>query len=45
MIKKTLYPAEQHREEVGIKREAWKSEQPGMDIDSLVFLDESSIER
>jgi transposase len=35
---------EQHREDVGIKRQAWKSEQPGIDIDSLIFLDESSID-
>jgi hypothetical protein len=44
IIKKTIYPAEQNREDVRIKREAWKSEQPGIDIDSLVFLDESSID-
>ncbi len=34
---------EQHREDVKIKREVWKSEQPGIDIDNLVFIDESSI--
>ncbi len=30
--KKTIYPAEQHREDVKIKREAWKSAQPEMEI-------------
>ncbi len=35
---------EQHREDVKIKREAWKCEQPGIDIDNLVFIDESSID-
>lgn len=35
---------EQHREDVKIKREAWKSEQPGIDIDNLILIDESSID-
>ena len=41
--KKTLHANEQNREDVRIKRELWKSEQPQMDRDKLVFLDESSI--
>jgi transposase len=41
--KKTLHASEQNREDVKIKRESWKSEQPQMDRDKLVFLDESSI--
>jgi transposase len=41
--KKTLYAVEQLREDVKMKREAWKSEQPNMDVKNLVFLDESSI--
>jgi len=41
--KKTLYPTEQQREDVKIKRETWKSEQPEMPVCRLVFLDETGI--
>ena len=42
-IKKTLHAIEQNREDVKAKRNAWKASQPEMDIDKLVFLDESGI--
>ena len=41
--KKTLHPIEQQREDVIKQRELWQSEQSEMNLDSLVFLDESSI--
>ena len=42
-IKKTLHAIEQNREDVKAKREAWRAFQSEMDIDKLVFLDESGI--
>ena len=42
-LKKTLYAIEQNREDVKIKRDAWKESQPEMNIDQLVFLDESGV--
>ncbi|MCL2009999.1 MAG: IS630 family transposase [Synergistaceae bacterium] len=42
-IKKTLHAIEQNREDVKAKRNAWKASQPEMDIDKLVFLDESGV--
>jgi transposase len=42
-LKKTLPAAEQNREDIKAKREAWKASQPDMDASKLVFLDESSI--
>ena len=41
--KKTLFAAEQNREDVKAERETWKKAQPAMDTDKLVFLDESSV--
>jgi transposase len=40
-LKKTLHASEQDRPDVKAKREAWREEQPGLDIESLVFVDES----
>ena len=42
-IKKTLHPIEQNRKDVVAKRMAWRAAQSTMDINKLVFLDESSI--
>ena len=42
-LKKTLHAIEQMRDDVKARREAWQKAQPDMDIDKLVFLDESSI--
>jgi len=38
-----LHAIEQNREDVKAKREAWRESQSEMDIDKLVFLDESGI--
>jgi hypothetical protein len=43
VLKKTLHASEQNREDVKAKRVSWRNEQIKMDIDKLVFLDESSI--
>jgi transposase len=40
-LKKTLHAAEQDRPDVKAAREAWCGEQPALDIESLVFIDES----
>lgn len=42
-LKKTLYAIEQNREDVKAKRDAWRESQSEMDIDKLIFLDESGI--
>ena len=42
-IKKTLHAVEQNREDVKAKRDEWRASQSAMDIDKLVFLDESGI--
>jgi transposase len=42
-LKKTLHAVEQNREDVKAKRNEWKESQSEMDIDKLVFLDESGI--
>ena len=42
-LKKTLHAVEQNREDVKIKRDAWRASQPEMDIDKLIFLDESGL--
>jgi len=42
-IEKTLHAVEQNREDVKARRDAWKESQSEMDIDKLVFLDESGI--
>jgi transposase len=42
-LKKTLHAIEQGREDVSLKRELWKSGQYQMDVNKLLFLDESSI--
>lgn len=42
--KKTLYPSEQHREDITLRRKAWKSVQPEMKIEHPVFIDENSID-
>lgn len=39
--KKTLHAAEQDRPDVKAAREAWREEQPALDIERLVFVDES----
>jgi transposase len=41
--KKTTYPIERDRPDVVEKREDWQNLQPVLDIDKLVFLDESSV--
>lgn len=41
--KKTLHAIEQNREDVKAKRDAWRATQAEMDINKLVFLDESGI--
>ncbi|HRZ18199.1 MAG TPA: IS630 family transposase [Candidatus Hydrogenedentes bacterium] len=41
-MKKTLRAAEQEREDVRARRSAWSSLQQHMDVDRLVFLDESA---
>ena len=41
--KKTLYPTEQQRDDVKMKRDVWMSEQPEMALDKLVFIDETGI--
>jgi transposase len=43
LIKKTLHPKEQQREDVAEKRKAWSVLQKEIDFDKLVFLDESSV--
>jgi transposase len=42
--KKTVHAAEQHREDVILKRIAWKGEQKNLDPSHLVFLDESGVD-
>ena len=42
-LKKTLYAIEQNREDVKTSRDAWKASQPKMNIEQLVFLDESGV--
>ena len=42
-IKKTLHAAEQNREDVKAKRDAWRESQAELDINTLVFLDESGV--
>ena len=42
-IKKTLHAVEQNREDVKTKRDAWKASQLEMDINKLIFLDESGV--
>ena len=39
--KKTLHAAEQHREDVVLEREEWKKLQEVVDVERLVFLDET----
>ena len=41
--KKTIHAAEQDRDDVAQAREQWTAEQPGLDLDKLVFIDESWI--
>ena len=41
--KKTLFAIEQNREDVKVKRDAWRAAQSEMDIEKLVFIDESGI--
>jgi len=41
--KKTLHAAEQNREDVKIERDAWIATQGEMDVNKLIFLDESGI--
>ena len=38
-----MHPIEQNREDVIAKRIAWRVAQPDMDVNKLVFLDESSV--
>ena len=40
--KKQLHPKEQKRSDVVKKRDAWKEDQPKLDADDLIFIDESS---
>jgi transposase len=42
-LKKTLFAVEQNRDDVKAKRDAWRASQLKMDIDKLIFLDESGI--
>ena len=42
-LKKTLHAAEQNREDVKTRRDAWRASQSEMDIDKLIFLDESGV--
>jgi transposase len=42
-IKKTLHPKEQLRDDVQQKRSEWMEQQKNMDINRLVFIDESGI--
>ena len=42
-LKKTLHAIEQNREDVKASRDAWRALQSEMDIDRLVFLDESGV--
>lgn len=41
-LKKTLYAAEQDREDVKTAREAWREAQPALDPRHLVFIDETA---
>ena len=41
MEKKTLHAAEQHREDVAEEREEWKKLQEVVDVERLVFIDET----
>jgi hypothetical protein len=38
-----VHAIEQNRDDVKVKRDAWRESQPGMDVNKLIFLDESSI--
>ena len=40
-FKKTLHASEQEREDVQAARRAWSEAQPGMDLEKLVFIDET----
>jgi hypothetical protein len=42
VLKKILKASEQSRPDVALSRERWKSEQSSMDINRLVFIDESA---
>ena len=42
-LKKTLHAIEQNREDVKTMRDAWRASQSEMDIDKLIFLDESGV--
>ena len=42
-LKKTLHAIEQNREDVKTRRDAWRASQSAMNIDQLVFLDESGV--
>ena len=39
--KKSLHASEQDRPDVAEKRESWKANQPGLDPDKLIFIDET----
>lgn len=41
-LKKTLHASEQEREDVQLARREWKHSQPALEIEKLVFLDETS---
>ncbi len=41
-LKKTLHASEQEREDVQLARREWKDNQPALEIEKLVFLDETS---
>ena len=40
-FKKTLHASEQEREDAQAARQAWFEAQPGMDVEKLVFIDET----